>query len=42
MEGALVWDPADPAKSKLEASVSTASIETPVEGFAQELSARRS
>jgi polyisoprenoid-binding protein YceI len=38
VEGALVWDPADPAKSKLEASVSTASIETPVEGFAKELS----
>lgn len=37
VEGTLVWSPADHAKSKLTASVSTASIETPVAGFAKEL-----
>lgn len=36
-EAKLVWNPADPAKSKLTASVETASIETPVEGFAKDL-----
>jgi polyisoprenoid-binding protein YceI len=36
-EGTLVWDPAAPTKSKLTASVETASIETPVEGFAEQL-----
>lgn len=36
-EATLVWNPADPAKSKLTASVETASIETPVEGFAKDL-----
>ena len=30
------WDPADPAKSRLDAAVWTTSIETPVEGFAKE------
>lgn len=37
VEGALVWNPAAPAKSRLEATVRTASIETPVEGFAKQL-----
>lgn len=36
-EANLVWNPADPAKSKLTASVETGSIETPVEGFAKDL-----
>ncbi len=35
--GALTWDPARPASSSLEVSVETASIETPVAGFAEEL-----
>jgi polyisoprenoid-binding protein YceI len=37
VDGTLVWDPADPAKSTLTASVWTASIATPVEGFAKQL-----
>lgn len=38
LDGTLVWNPADLARSKLEATVWTASIETPVEGFAKQLS----
>jgi polyisoprenoid-binding protein YceI len=38
VDGTLVWNPSDPAQSKLEATVGTASIETPVEGFAKQLS----
>lgn len=34
----LTWDPAKPEASTLTASVDTASIQTPVEGFAKELS----
>lgn len=37
VDGALVWNPADPVAAKLEATVWTASIETPVEGFAKAL-----
>jgi len=36
-EATLVWDPARPSASTLSASVETASIETPVKGFAAEL-----
>jgi polyisoprenoid-binding protein YceI len=36
--GQIAWDPAAPNASKLSATVSTASIETPVAGFAEELS----
>ena len=36
--GNLTWDPKAPANSKLSATVETASIETPVPGFAAELS----
>jgi polyisoprenoid-binding protein YceI len=35
--GTLVWDPAAPGKSSLNVSVETASISTPVPGFAAEL-----
>jgi len=35
--GSLTWDPKTPAHSKLSATVETASIETPVAGFASEL-----
>ena len=35
--GTLTWDPAAPAKSTLNVSVETASISTPVPGFAAEL-----
>ena len=35
--GTLTWDPKAPASSKLSAAVETASIETPVPGFATEL-----
>ena len=35
--GALNWDPAHPDASTLSVSVDTASIDTPVEGFAAEL-----
>ncbi|MDZ4372639.1 MAG: YceI family protein [Phenylobacterium sp.] len=38
VDGPLTWDPASPAKSTLTATVWPASIETPVEGFASELS----
>lgn len=37
VEGTLKWDPAHPAKSTLNVSVDTASIATPVAGFAAEL-----
>jgi polyisoprenoid-binding protein YceI len=36
--GSLTWDPKASANSKLSATVETASIETPVPGFAEELS----
>ena len=36
-EGRLTWDPAVPARSKLTVSVDTASIATPVDGFAAKL-----
>ncbi len=35
--GSLTWDPGQPAKSDLKVSVETASISTPVAGFAAEL-----
>jgi polyisoprenoid-binding protein YceI len=35
--GTLTWDPKAPASSKLSATVETASIETPVPGFPEEL-----
>lgn len=35
--GSLAWDPAAPAQSKLNATVETKSIETPVPGFAEQL-----
>ena len=38
VDGSLTWDPAQPAKSSLSASVETASIATPVPGFAAQLS----
>lgn len=37
VDASLIWDPANPEASKLTASVETASIATPVEGFAKEL-----
>ncbi len=37
VEGTLTWDPARPAKSTLNVTVETASISTPVAGFAAEL-----
>jgi polyisoprenoid-binding protein YceI len=39
--GTLVWDPADPSKNSLSVTVQTASIATPVENFAVELSEPR-
>jgi polyisoprenoid-binding protein YceI len=36
-EGELTWDPARPGASHLSVSVDTASIDTPVAGFAKEL-----
>jgi polyisoprenoid-binding protein YceI len=38
VDGTLTWDPVDPGRSQLVASVWTASIETPVKGFAKQLS----
>ena len=38
VDGTLTWDPAQPAKSALNVSAETASISTPVPGFAAELS----
>ena len=38
VDGTLTWNPASPARSTLTATVWPASIETPVEGFAKELS----
>ena len=38
VEGVLTWDPAQPSKSTLKVSVDTGSIDTPVPGFANELS----
>jgi polyisoprenoid-binding protein YceI len=37
VSSALAWDPAAPGASKLSATVDTASIETPVPGFPEEL-----
>lgn len=36
--GELVWDPAAPNNSRVNVTVSAASIQTPVEGFVEELS----
>ena len=38
VEGVLLWDPADPARSNLKVTVDVASIDTPVPNFAHELS----
>ena len=38
VDGSLTWDPADPARSSMKVSVDVASIDTPVPGFAKELS----
>jgi polyisoprenoid-binding protein YceI len=38
VEGVLAWDPASPAQSSMKVSVDVASIDTPVPGFAKELS----
>lgn len=38
VSGVMTWNPAAPEASTLKASVETASIETPVPGFAEELS----
>ncbi|MBV9992077.1 MAG: YceI family protein [Alphaproteobacteria bacterium] len=40
VEATLQWDPAHMEKSKLSASVDTASIATPVAGFAQQLTGK--
>ncbi|MGI8840447.1 MAG: YceI family protein [Caulobacteraceae bacterium] len=37
VEGAVVWDPAAPARSSLSASVETASVATNVAGFAKDI-----
>ena len=37
VEGKLIWNPAEPAKSTLTAQIATASISTPVPGFAHQL-----
>ena len=37
VQGGMNWDPAQPARSSLNVTVETASISTPVPGFAQEL-----
>ena len=37
VDGALTWDPAQPSRSTLTVTVETASIATPVPGFATEL-----
>lgn len=37
VEGALAWNPSDPSKATLDVSVDTASISTPVKGFAEKL-----
>jgi polyisoprenoid-binding protein YceI len=38
VDGVLTWDPANPAHSSMKVSVDVASIDTPVSGFAKELS----
>ena len=38
VDGSLTWDLADPARSSMKVSVDVASIDTPVPGFAKELS----
>jgi polyisoprenoid-binding protein YceI len=40
-QGTLVWDPAKPEASTLTVTVDTKSIDTPVNGFAEELSGER-
>jgi polyisoprenoid-binding protein YceI len=39
--GELIWDPASPNTSRVDVTVSTTSIQTPVEGFAAELQGER-
>jgi polyisoprenoid-binding protein YceI len=39
--GELIWDPASPAANRVNVTVSTTSIQTPVEGFAAELQGER-
>jgi polyisoprenoid-binding protein YceI len=39
--GELIWNPASPASNRVNVTVSTASIQTPVAGFAEELQAAR-
>jgi polyisoprenoid-binding protein YceI len=41
VDGVLTWDPASPATSSMKVSVDVASIDTPVPGFAAELSGDR-
>ena len=38
VDGVLTWDPANPAQSSMRVAVEVASIDTPVPGFAKELS----
>lgn len=39
--GELIWNPASPASNRVNVTVSTASIQTPVQGFAAELQGQR-
>jgi len=39
--GELIWDPASPASNRVNVTVSTTSIQTPVEGFSAELQGER-
>jgi len=41
VSGELVWDPANPGASSLNATVDPASIDTPVAGFAEEIAGDR-
>jgi polyisoprenoid-binding protein YceI len=41
VDGVLTWDPANPTQSPMKVSVDVASIDTPVSGFAAELSGDR-
>jgi polyisoprenoid-binding protein YceI len=40
-QGSLTWDPASPNSSQVNVTVSTASIQTPVQGFSAELQGQR-
>ena len=40
VSGSLTWNPAEPSRSTLKATVRTVSLSTPVEGFAKELVGR--